>query len=307
MVKVVSYLKGIPASNNNPEKPKVLIDFIKGVNAVGDQGIVNHDANLILSDVAIVQGFVHEEGKQAPHLTFRKNIINYQNLNGNRTIIIDSNLFLYRDPGNSKRYLRCSYDGIFPNTGEYCYDTPNPNRWEKIKRDLDIDLKPWRANGNHILLCLQRNGGWSMRGLGVVDFFKQIINQIRQYSDRPILIRTHPGDRRAMEYSRNLVGHNVKLSSNTSLLEDLENAWATVVYNSSPSVASIIEGIPTFVIDPEHSQAKDVCNNNISNIENPLMPERLDWIRKIAQCHWNTDDLISGDAWQHMRQWARRQ
>ena len=31
---------------------------------------------------------------------------------------------------NTKTFLRYSYDGIFPNTGEYCNDTPNPERWD---------------------------------------------------------------------------------------------------------------------------------------------------------------------------------
>ena len=196
MVTVVSYLKGIPASNKNPEKPLSLTNFIAGVNNTGDKGIVSNDFNLINAEVAIIQGYVHEEGKNAPHLAFRKKILDHQRNNNNRTVIIDSNLFLYADPGNTKGYLRYSYDGIFPSTGEYCYDNPDPNRWEKIKNDLKIDLKPWRSNGNHILICLQRNGGWSMQGLDVVSFFHNTVREIRKYSDRPIVVRMHPGEDR---------------------------------------------------------------------------------------------------------------
>ena len=306
MVTVVSYLKGIPASNNNPEKPKSLIDFITGVNALGDHGILNDFDNLIKSDVAVIQGYVHEDGKHAPHLTLRQNILNYQKQNKNRTIIIDSNLFLYADPGNAKGYLRYSYDGIFPNTGEYCNNNPNPERWEKIKKDLNIDLNPWRKNGNHILICLQRNGGWSMRGLNVVDFFHQTVHKIRKYSDRPIIVRTHPGDRKSIYYLNELKGKNITISQNRYLSEDFKNSWATVVYNSSPSVASIIEGIPVFLIDPEYSQATEVSNLDLKNIENPIMTERLFWVQKLAQCHWNNYDLVSGETWRHMRNYLRQ-
>lgn len=307
MINVVSYLAGIPAGNKNPEKPRSLTNFIVGVNAVGDRGIINDNPQLMKSDVAVIQGYVHEDGKNAPHLTFRKQILDYQKTTGNRTIIIDSNLFLYRDPNNSRGYLRYSYDGIFPNTGEYCYDNPDPKRWEKIKKDLNIDLQPWRQSGRHILICLQRNGGWSMQGKDVVDFFNQIVSDIRKYTDRPIVVRTHPGDKKSIHYSKSLIGKGISLSSAKSLLDDLRGAWATVVYNSSPSVASIIEGVPAFVIDPIHSQSSDICNTDISQIENPIMLERIDWVRKLSQCHWNDSDLISGDAWRHMRQWALRQ
>lgn len=307
MLTVVSYLRGIPPGNKNIEKPASLTNFINGVNACGDRGILSNEMRLQNADVAIIQGYVHEEGKSAPHLTFRKQILEHQTNQNKRTIIVDSNLFLYRDPGNSKGYLRYSYDGIFPNTGEYCYDNPNPNRWEKIKSDLNMDLKPWRKNGNHILICLQRNGGWSMKGLDVVDFFNSIVQQIRSYTDRTIVVRTHPGDKKSVNYVKKLTGKNIKISNSTSLINDLENAWATVVYNSSPAVASIIEGVPAFVIDPTYSQAAEVSNHNILKIENPELPERLHWIQKMAQCHWTQSELASGEAWHHMRNWAQRQ
>lgn len=303
-LKVVSYLKGIPAKNANLEKPRVLLNFIKGVNRLGDNGIVSDNFKIEDADVAVLQGFVHPGGKLAQHLQFRQQILDHQSKKNKRTIIIDSNLFLYRDPGNSKGYLRYSYDGIFPSTGEYCNDSPDLFRWEKIKRDLNIELQPWRKNGNHILLCLQRNGGWSMKGQSVVGFFNLAVSEIRKYTDRPIIVRTHPGDKKALLYSKELKGKRISLSNNESLIDDFQNAWATVVYNSSPSVASIIEGVPAFIFDSTTSQSSDVANTEISKIENPTMLDRSMWIQKIAQCHWNDEDLISGEAWQHMKKWA---
>ena len=306
MYTVVSYLRGIPPGNKNLGKPAALTNFVNGVNLCGDRGVLSNDMKLQNADVAVIQGYVHEEGKSAPHLTFRKQVLEHQQRTGGRTIIVDSNLFLYRDLTKNKGYLRLSYDGIFPNTGEYCYDNPDPQRWEQIKRDLNMDLKPWRKDGKHILICLQRNGGWSMKGLDVVQFFRDTVHKIRQVSDRPILVRTHPGDKKATIYVRNLVGPNVRISSNTTLLDDLQNAWATVVYNSSPSVASVIEGGPAFVIDLEYSQSAEVSDHNITNIENPSLPERLNWVQKMAQCHWTQNELASGAAWRHMRDWAKR-
>lgn len=306
MTTVISYLAGIPPNNKNAGKPAALTNFINGVNLCGDRGILSHDMRLQKADVAVIQGYVHEDGKSSPHLTFRKQVLEYQQKTGGRTIIIDSNLFLYRDLNKEKGYLRLSYDGIFPNTGEYCYHNPNPQRWEQIKRDLSMDLKHWRKDGKHILICLQRNGGWSMKGLDVVQFFRDTVHKIRQYSDRPILVRTHPGDKKAAIYVKNIVGTNVTISNNTTLLDDLQNAWATVVYNSSPSVASIIEGIPAFVIDPEYSQSAEVSDHDLSKIENPKLPDRLHWVQKMAQCHWTQNELASGAAWQHMRNWAKR-
>jgi hypothetical protein len=95
----------------------------------------------------------------------------------------------------------------------------------------------------------------------------------------------------------------VFLSVKENIADDLRGAWATITYNSSPGVVSAIEGIPTFVTDPDprNSQAYDIANTDLSKIEDPNMPERLEWIRKVSMSHWNFEDLKSGEAWKHMR------
>lgn len=301
----VAYYGGIPPNNNNPEKPAILDNFLMGVTASGDSAIAHRGMNAINCDVALIQGFVHEHGKNAPHLQLRKSAVELQKRNGKRSLIVDSNLFLYADPGNTKSYLRYSYDGVFPTTGFYFDKDVDPSRWEKLSKNLNIRLKPLRTTGEHILICLQRNGGWSMRGLHVQQWLDDIILKIRQYSpNRPIVVRTHPGDKKIKQILQ--VKHkNVRLSSNEKLVDDFRNCWASVVYNSSPSVASLIEGIPTFVTDPhpEHSQTYGVANTDISKIENPDMFDRQDWIERLAMCHWSFDELRSGEAWQFFRRY----
>jgi len=299
----VAYYGGIPARNNNPEKPLILDNFLAGVASSGDTAVAHRGMNAIPCDVALIQGFVHEHGKTAPHLMLRQAAVNLQKRNGKHSLIVDSNLFLYADPGNTKRYLRYSFDGVFPTTGFYFDKDVDPTRWQKISSNLNISLKPWRTSGNHILICLQRNGGWSMRGLDVMNWLDQTIQKIRQYSNhRQIVVRAHPGDKKARQYLK--VNHkNVHISRSPTLLHDLRNAWATVVYNSSPAVASAIEGVPVFLTDPQprHSQAFDVSNTDLSKIENPSMPDRQQWIERLAMCHWNFDELKSGEAWQFFR------
>jgi len=301
----VAYYGGIPPTNNNPEKPLILDNFLLGVRISGDTAVAHQSMNAIPCDVALIQGFVHEHGKSAPHLQLRHNAVLLQKNNNKRSLIVDSNLFLYADPNNTKTYLRYSFDGVFPTTGFYFDRDIDTSRWVKISRDLNLTLKPWRTQGNHILICLQRHGGWSMGGLSVQAWLDQTIIQIRQYSrKRPILVRTHPGDKKIKSILK--INHkNVHLSTNERLVDDLRNAWATVVYNSSPSVASIIEGIPAFVTDtsPQHSQTYEVANTDLSRLENPEMPDRQSWIEKISMCHWNFEELRSGEAWRFFKKY----
>jgi hypothetical protein len=301
----VAYYGGIPPSNSNPEKPLILDYFCQGVSAAGDHAVAHRGMNVIPCDVALIQGFVHDNGKNLPHLRLRKAAIDLQKNNHKRSLIVDSNLFLYADPNNSRHYLRYSFDDVFPTTGFYFDRDVDPSRWLKISSDLRIRLRPWRTDGDHILICLQRNGGWSMRGLSTLDWLDQTIQKIRSHSKkRKIVVRPHPGDKKIRNHLK--INHkNVYLSTNKNLIHDLINAWATVVYNSSPSVASIIEGVPSFLTDPvpQHSQSYEVANLNLENLENPQLPERQRWIEKLAMCHWNFEELRSGEAWNFFRKY----
>ena len=303
MTTVNVYYAGIPVKNTKIEKSQVLTSFAIGARTDSSCVVTEiKEPNYSVSDIAVIQGWVHEYSQTTPHLIFRKKVIDGQRKAKKKVIAIDSNLFLYRDPGNSKTYLRFSFDGIFPTTGEYFDSIVDKSHWQSIKSTIGFDLQPWRTNGNHILICLQRNGGWSMQGLDVMTWCHNIIKEIKKYSNRPIIVRGHPGDKGTKNYLKiNLP--NVKISTNENILDDFKNAWATITYNSSPGVASVIEGIPVFVTDPnaKNSQAYDVCNIDLKNIENPVMTERQDWIERISMSHWNFTDLESGKAWNHIR------
>jgi hypothetical protein len=311
-MKIVAYTAVLPPSNKNVEKGQILYNFAQGVANSGDTIVVHNESTVIDSDVALSVGWVHENSKDTPHLVFRKKIIDHQLSRNKKILLADSNLFLYKNTENPLHYLRYSFNGIFPNTGIYCDDSPDPTRWKKISQDLCVDLKDYRTSGSHILLCLQRNGGWSMGGFDVVDWTAQTIKTIRKYSDREIIIRAHPGDKGSKNYlsPNNLIRKigilkGVRLSKpETTLERDLKNCWAVVNHNSSPTVGAAIEGYPIFVTDSVRSQCKDIANLDLSKIENPDLPDRQRWVERISMFHWNFEEIVNGDCWQHMRKYV---
>jgi hypothetical protein len=304
MTKVVSYLAGIPPSTKNDGKKEILTRFAEGVAAVGDESILHTGNNIIPCDVAFIQGWTHELGKTAPHLTLRQQVIDEQRIKNKRLLIADSNIFGYKNKNHPSNYLRYSFDGVFPTTGNYFAENPNPARWEQISQDLSLSLKPWRTQGNHILICTQRNGGWSMKGLSVMEWLDQTVARLRRFTDRPIRVRAHPGDRSSKNYLIKPKKSEWELSKNVELLDDFDDAWAVVTYNSSPGVAAAIEGIPVFVTDPmvRTSQAFAVANTKLQNIETPEIHERQSWVERLAMSHWNFKELSNGSAWKHIRQ-----
>jgi len=322
-MKVICYLATLPKKleytseqslKAATDKLNTLKFFIQGVQACGDEGVIVDDANYQPSDVAVILGWVHEHGKTAPHLQLRQQILDGQRVYNGRTVIADSNLFLYKNTTNPGYWLRYSFDGIFPNTGQYCDTAPDPVRWSAVQQNLNIHLKPWRTQGNHVLLCLQRDGGWSMGGVEVLDWAMKIILQLRRYTNRPIRIRAHPGDKRAKKYCDRLmklcVGRrllDVELSiPDTSLEHDLKNCWAVVNHNSSPAVGAAIEGIPVFVTDPDRSQVREIAETRLDKIETPTTPDRDAWIQRLSQFHWSHQELQDGIAWAHMRKFVEK-
>ncbi len=311
-MKVVAYLSCLPPNNKNIEKGEILPRFAQGVLAAGDEIVLHQGNALVDSDVALSVGWVHEESKDAVHLKLRKSIIDYQIRQNKKVLLADSNLFLYINKDNPYHYLRYSFNGIFPNTGIYCDDNIDPNRWKILSQNTGVTLKDYRKNGHHILLCLQRNGGWSMGGYDVVDWTAATIKQLRKYTDRDIIIRAHPGDKGSGSYlnPKNLMNKigilkNVRLSKpNATLIDDLHKCWAVVNYNSSPTVGAAIEGYPIFVTDPDRSQCKEIANTDLSKIESPELFDRQRWVERLAMFHWNFSEISNGACWNHMRNYV---
>lgn len=307
-MKIVSYLSSIPKKAGAEDKKNLIINFNKGVIAAGDKGILHEGQNVLDCDVAMIQGWQHEVGKSSPHLVLRQKLID--RTSNKHVVTGDSNLFLYKHGINKPHvYLRYSFNGVFPNTGEYCDNITDPKRWQQISKDLDITLDPIIKKGDHIVLCCQRNGGWSMGKTPVVSWINSTINEIRKYSDRKIIIRGHPGDVKAESYLAQLdlsKYKNVLLSKlGTPLADDLKNAWTVVNHNSSSIVGPIIMGYHAIITDPKRSQCVEVASHNFSSIESPILYDREKWLHRISMFHWKFTELTDGSCWRHMREYIK--
>ena len=306
---IKSYLSSLPLKINTQEKIDALTYFAEGASKCGDIASTTRSQTYEPCDVGAIIGnaFASNPSKvQLSHYRVRKMIMDTQTNLNKYWLSIDSNVFIYKDRTNPHRYLRYSFNGVFPATGIYCNENPGNENWDNIKHHYNMDLKPWRNNGSHILIAMQRPLGWSMRGFDLMKWLETTFTKIRTYSDRPIIIRWHPGDWKAYpKYESLLKKYRAKVSpQERHITEDLINCWALVCHNSTPSAVAPIEGIPAFITDdPSYSQGGDVANTDFSRLENPLLLDREQWVRKLAQCHWSFEDLRSGRCWAHMRQW----
>ncbi len=146
---------------------------------------------------------------------------------------------------------------------------------------------------------MQRDGGFSMKNLNPMEWLQNKIKEIRQYTDRQIVIRPHPG--KPQDFSR-FLSKNISIvdSQKVSLVESLKGAHCAVFFNSSSSVAAICEGIPIFV-DDKSCVAWEVANKNVKDIETPNIYEREQWIYDLAAAHWSDEEGKTGRIYEKFR------
>ena len=290
---VVVYKSSVLNLSKHPRKESCLQSFADGAKSLGARTHIETTYKYTPSKLAVILGWVTQD-KTTPNVLLRQHIVEEQKKLGAKTMCIDAGCWKYADPEN--RFLRYSLDGPFYDQAEYANKNSDSKPWKRISKALNIDIKPWRTKGRHILVCMQRDGGFSMKNLDPMVWLEKKIIDIRRYTDRPIIIRPHPG--KPQDFSR-FIQPNISVmdSKTVPLVNSMNKAWAAVFFNSSSSVAAICEGIPIF-IDDNSCVAKDVANTSLEDIENPKIFERNQWLFDLAAAHWSDEDGKSGKIYQ---------
>ena len=168
----------------------------------------------------------------------------------------------------------------------------DPARREK----LGISLAPWRSQGHHVVIALQRPDSNQWQDMPDLQaWLTHTVQRIRSVSDRPIRVRPHP--RHAidctikgvtMEQPNRVPGTYDDYDFDRSILD----AWAVINWNSTPGIISALRGVPVFV--GAASLAAAVGNVDLGLIENPAMPDREQWANDLAWTEWTLDEIQAG-------------
>lgn len=301
MVDVVVYISSVANAKKHTRKIECLESFAQGVKAVGDNVLVEWEYKYTPSRLAVMLGWA-TTNTGGRNITLRKQIIGEQRRLGNHTMCIDASCWKYLDVNSG--YLRYSIGGPFYDRAEYANQNSDSTKWDEISHRLGVQLKPVQNNTTgHILVCMQRDGGFAMKTLDPMTWLQQKMQQIRSVTNRPIWIRPHPGqydmkdfqhwnDKKQIKY-----GVTILEPTQSQLIDNLKTAHSAVFFNSSASVAAVCEGIPVFA-DDESCVAWAVANKDISQIECPQYFDRQQWIYDLAAAHWSDDDARAGRIYQ---------
>ena len=288
-------------SANHPRFAKMLNDFAVGVKRVGD------NAHLLPgkyqeADVHVIFGSWKDRDK--PWHNVKRDVV----AKAQKYIVIETPLVgrgEVKDVGDDVWY-RVGLNGFLADTGNFNNKRRPADRWEIVQQELGVKVKPYREDGEFILLTLQVPGDASLRGLVIEDWAYETAHKIRKYTDRPILIRT-PQVMKTFNLDTlykirdELPNIDYQVGDKQSLIPTLEKCWATIAYSSGMGIDSYINGVPCFTMDKANF-AYSLGNTNLKNIESPKLPKREQWLNNLCYAQWSEQEMNEGQAWRHMKE-----
>ena len=159
---------------------------------------------------------------------------------------------------------------------------------------FEIVLQRWKEEGEYVLICGQH--GHSQQWIDMPDmdtYYKNTIQEVRKYTDKPIVVRSHPRFREGLHWACdsewykqqgvtwNIPKHIQQTYDSFDLEHMLKHTHCTISHSSNAGISSIIAGVPAVV--SEHSLAYEVgteMNKWLSK------PDRANWLNKMSYIEW---------------------
>jgi hypothetical protein len=159
---------------------------------------------------------------------------------------------------------------------------------------LGLSLQDFRQiRPETVLIATQHERSLQWKGQpSVTEWVTKTIQEVRKYTDRPIVIRPHPRFMFPAISEKNVRTEIPKLIANSYSEYDINfNHHCVINFCSGPSIQAPIAGTP--IICDESSLAYPV-SIPISSIENPYLPDRTEWFVKLCHTEWAVEEIAAG-------------
>jgi len=210
-------------------------------------------------------------------------------------------------------YFRVGLNHYTFNEGIFKNENSSKDRWNQIQKEQNIEIKPWKTNGDYILFLLQNPIDTSLNDIVVNpdDYEKWVqraIIEISHHTDRDIKIRLHPkfAHKTNTTFFENLeiknkvyFSDNIKettMSSSKDIYKDFEDAKAVVSFSSNGLIESVCEGVPTIALSPT-SFARPVSYHNLKILREKDLKcdfDRTQWLYDCAYTQWKMSEINEG-------------
>ena len=252
---------------------------------LGNDAIIIDNGIPIKSDVAVIWSVLWTNHH-------RKNIWDYCQSNNIPVIVMEVGGLL------RNKSWKIGINGINASANFNHKNSP-PGRFEKF----GLSVNPWVRNENgSIIICGQNqlSGAWNEGSMSA--WVLKTISMLRGFTERHIYIRSHPRAPITIPTLKNVSMMKPQFIGNYDVFDfnnALEKSWAVISYNSNPAIEAVLSGIPVFT--DKSSLCWEIGNPDYTTIENPLTPNRDQWINDIAYTEWFEDEIKNGLPWEHLK------
>lgn len=194
--------------------------------------------------------------------------------------------------GGRRDYYRVAANGLQPKLPHGLPD----DRW----RRLGVDMLPMRepSNDGNVILALSSQKYCDWYGHGDANHYAaRWVKRLRKVTKRRIIYRPKPSFKDAHE----IRGAAFSRPPET-LREILTGAHVLCTHGSGAAVDAVIAGVP--VLAWGDSITKRIATFSHEAIERLYIPsdqDRYQFLSDLAYCQWSIDEMVSGEAWAHIR------
>lgn len=152
----------------------------------------------------------------------------------------------------------------------------------------NFELKPWRENGDYVLIMGQVPNDASLQGKDLNPWYANVARVAETVYKKPVIFRPHP-EALKKGYKPKIDGLKI---CTAPLEHSLEFAHLVVTYNSNSAVDAITQGVPAIAYD-KGTMAWEMAGKRIGE---RLTPCRNQWAAALAWKQWTMEEIASGYA-----------
>ena len=146
--------------------------------------------------------------------------------------------------------------------------------------------------GTNILIAPPSQKLLDNYGIVLEDWLEQTQAEIKQHTDRPLVVRTKPG-------------RTARLVDDTIEMALSRDVHCLVTFSSIAAGEALLLGKPAITLGP--NAAAPLCSHHIRDIENiriPSLDEVYAWAKHISYCQFTEVEMRNGTAWQILNEHA---
>lgn len=145
---------------------------------------------------------------------------------------------------------------------------------------LGFELKPWREDGEYVLVCAQRGIGSKLMA-SPPGWDRKMAAEIRKLTlcRYPVKVRNHPGN----------------FVAKVPLTSDLAKAQSCVIWSSGAGVRALVEGVPV-VFQAPHWVCENAAVRHWIHTDNYVARDnRESTLHHMSHGQWTVDEITKGE------------